>query len=130
MSIWRDFYAIGFLKKRVTLVQICRSFGNKKNWKLDANNFIMKLIFNFFGNSHLTHMKVESQVVYANELLGRNTINLGDFKPFGYKNSWMLVYNHGKVECTRLVLSSFSVLFFFIGKHPFPKIKGDEIFQH
>jgi hypothetical protein len=59
-------------------------------------------------------MKVESQVVYANELLGRNTTNLGDFKPFGDKNFWMFVYKHGKVECIGLVLSSFSVLFFLL----------------
>lgn len=72
-------------------------------------------------------MKVESQVVYANELLGGATTNLGDFKPFGYKTFWMLIYKHGKVECTRLVLSSFSVLIFFIGKYPYPKIKGDEM---
>ncbi len=86
MLVWHDFCAIGFLKKHIMPMQVYRSFGEKKNWRLKVNiNFCISFFFFFFENSHFIYTKVESWVICINEFLGRSTISPGDFKPFGNK---------------------------------------------
>ncbi len=77
-------------KKHVMPMQVYRSFGEKKIWRLEVNiNFGINFHL-FLENSHFISTKVESWVICINEFVGRSTISVGDFRPFGDKCFWTL----------------------------------------
>lgn len=60
------------------MCEVTKVFGGLKVAFYFGINFHL-----FVGNSHLTHMDPESQVISASEFLSKNIIGVGDFKPFG-----------------------------------------------
>jgi len=77
----------------------CASFQKfwKKNWKPKPNiPFWINLLL-YFENTYFTHTKVKSWVVCANEFLGRNIMNVGNFRPFKDQKNWRFVERWGCV---------------------------------
>jgi hypothetical protein len=58
---------------------MCRHFGNKKFWRLEAIGIFGINFLLIFGNSFLINMNVESGAFYGNYFMVKNTSNMGVF---------------------------------------------------
>lgn len=111
-------------------MQVCKSFGDKIIWRPKANFSFWNNFHLFFGSSHFIHMEGESQMVYANEFLHKNTIGVGDGMPFKDQKNWRFVHRHGKVVCMESILPSFSIVISCVGKLPISSCTSDGMLCH